>query len=240
MSRVLFRIARRRHSSCIKCSAANKQSPSTEISSTAKIRSEVLSPFRSVRMFFYLAFIASGAAGGLIAITQLISALTDPSKTLLLPEVLKGLAIDASAVFLFYFLYSRENEAKNVQLAKLFREESLSQLKLQIDQNKIIAVNDLRGIARLVVIAGSASYINESFKLSEAFTDSLLERGVLVVPVSTDKTKLEFESAERKGEIFIDERRKKLWQLRPVNVAEWRNWIDEQKKLATVPLDSPV
>ncbi|XP_020594219.1 protein LOW PSII ACCUMULATION 1, chloroplastic-like [Phalaenopsis equestris] len=32
MSRVLFRIARRRHSSCIKCSAANKQSPSTEIS----------------------------------------------------------------------------------------------------------------------------------------------------------------------------------------------------------------
>lgn len=172
-------------------------------------------------MFFYLAFIASGALGGLIAITQFISALANPSKTLLVPEILKGLGIDVGAVFLFYFLYARENKAKNVQIAKLFREESLSKLKLRIDQNKIVAVNDLRGIARLVILAGPAAYINESFKLSEAFTEGLLERGVLVVPFATDRSKLEFESADSKQEFLMDEKRKKLWQLRPVNVAEW-------------------
>ncbi|XP_020681333.1 protein LOW PSII ACCUMULATION 1, chloroplastic isoform X1 [Dendrobium catenatum] len=239
-SRLLFRIATSRQFSCVNCSAENKPSPSSDISSTAKIRSEVLSPFRSVRMFFYIAFIASGALGGLITITRLISSLANPSKTLLLPEILKDLSIDLGAVFLFYFLYARENEAKNVQLAKLFREESLSQLKLRIDQKKIVPINDLRGIARLVILAGPAAYINESFKLSEAFTEGLLERGVLVVPFATDKSKLEFESVDCKEQFPIDEKRKKLWQLRPVNVAEWSNWIDEQKKLATVSLDSPV
>ncbi|KAL0912778.1 hypothetical protein M5K25_016181 [Dendrobium thyrsiflorum] len=239
-SRLLFRIARRRQFSCVNCSAENKPSPSSDISSTAKIRSEVLSPFRSVRMFFYLAFIASGALGGLITITRLISSLANPSKTLLLPEILKDLSIDLGAVFLFYFLYSRENEAKNVQLAKLFREESLSQLKLRIDQKKIVPINDLRGIARLVILAGPATYINESFKLSEPFTEGLLERGVLVVPFATDMSKLEFESVDCKEQLPIDEKRKKLWQLRPFNVAEWSNWIGEQKKLATVSLDSPV
>lgn len=191
-------------------------------------------------MFFYLAFIASGALGGLIAITQLASALLNPSKTLVLPEVLKGLGIDVGAVLVFYLLYARENKAKNVQLAKLFREESLSQLKLRIDKNKLVAVNDLRGIARLLILAGPAAYINESYKLSEAFTEDLLERGVLVVPFATDKSELELKSVGGKEEFPIDGTRKKLWQLRPVNVAEWRNWIDEQKKLASVSPDSPV
>ncbi|KAE8730608.1 hypothetical protein F3Y22_tig00002919pilonHSYRG00244 [Hibiscus syriacus] len=136
-------------SSSLVCSAANKPSSSSEISSDARIRSEVLSSFRSLRMFFCLAFIASSALGGLIATTQ-------------------------------------ENTAKNAQLARLLREESLSNLKLRVNENMIIPVSSLRGIASLVICSGPTSFILESFKLSEPFTERLLERGVLVVTFATD------------------------------------------------------
>ena len=117
------------------------------LSSAAKIRSEVLSPFRSVQMFLYLAFIASGALGGFIALTQLIAALTNPARSSEGPDILTSLGIDIGAVSIFAFLYFRENAAKNAQIARLSREEYLSNLKLRVDQNKIISVSSLRGIA---------------------------------------------------------------------------------------------
>ncbi|XP_042482997.1 protein LOW PSII ACCUMULATION 1, chloroplastic isoform X2 [Macadamia integrifolia] len=234
-----FRILHKRTSIFIVRSAANDPS-SPEISSTAKIRSEVLSPFRTVRMFFYLAFIASSALGGLIATTQLIAALANSSRAAEVPEILKGLGIDIGAFSIFAFLYSRENSAKNAQLARLSREERLSNLKLQVDQKKVISVSSLRGFARLVILAGPASFITESFRLSEPFTESLLERGVLVVPfvMDGDVPRFEFEESEEMKELTT--KRKRLWQLVPVSVSQWSKWLDEQKKLAKVPLESPV
>lgn len=195
--------------------------PALFLSSAAKIRSEVLSPFRSVRMFFYLAFVASGALGGLIATTQLIGALANPSRSSEAPEILKSLAIDVGAVSLFAFLYSRENTAKQAQLARLSREESLSNLKLRIDEKRVIPVSSLRGIARLVICAGPASFVLESFKQSQPFTEKLLDRGVLVVPFATDGNFPSFEFEESEDESEISPKRKRLWQLSPVYVAEW-------------------
>ncbi|KAH9728990.1 LOW PSII ACCUMULATION-like protein [Citrus sinensis] len=191
-------------------------------------------------MFFYLAFVASGSLGGLIAITQLIGALANPARAADVPEILKGLSIDVSAVSLFAFLYSRENKAKNAQLARLSREESLSNLKLRVDEKKIISVNNLRGIARLVICSGPASYIMESFKRSEPFTESLLERGVLVVSFTTDGNipSFEFEESEEMKE--FTRKRKRLWQLTPVYVSEWSKWLDEQKRTAGISPESPV
>ncbi|XP_057534439.1 protein LOW PSII ACCUMULATION 1, chloroplastic [Amaranthus tricolor] len=223
------------------CSAANKPSDSSsDISSTAKIRSEVLSPFRSVRMFFYLAFIASGSLGGLIALTQLIGALANPVRAAEVPEIAKGLGIDVAAVSVFAFLYSRDNKAKNAQIARLAREETLSNLKIRVDDRRTIPINSLRGIARLVVVAGPGSFIAESFKLSEAFTEGLVERGVLVVPFATDGDFPTFEFDESEDMEQLTSKRRRLWQLRPFNVSEWSKWLDEQKKLANVSSESPV
>ncbi|XP_027148072.1 protein LOW PSII ACCUMULATION 1, chloroplastic isoform X2 [Coffea eugenioides] len=227
---------RRLEPSLITCFASNKP----EISSTAKIRSEVLSPFRSVRMFFYLAFVASGALGGLIATTQLIAALSNPSRAAEVPDILKGLGIDIGAVSVFALLYYRENTAKNAQLAKLSREESLSNLRIRVDEKRILPVSAFRGIARLVILAGPASFIADSFKSSEPFTDRLVERGVLVVPFATDgnSPSFEFEDSEELKEIIA--KRKRLWQLAPVYATEWSEWLAEQKKLAGVSPESPV
>lgn len=236
----LTRQSSKQSSSPIICFASDKQNSSTETSSTARIRSEVLTPFRSVRMFFYLAFIASGGLGTLIAVTQLIAALTNPSRALDAPEIAKGLGIDIGAVSLFAFLYSRENTAKNAQIARLSREENLSNLKLRVDEKRVIPVSSLRGLARLVICAGPASFITESFNLSEPFTEGLVERGVLVVPFATDGKSPSFEFEESEETKDFTAKRRRLWQLNPVFVTEWTNWLDEQKKLAGVSSDSPV
>ncbi|CAH9093845.1 unnamed protein product [Cuscuta europaea] len=191
-------------------------------------------------MFFYLAFAASGALGGFIATTRLIAALANSSRAAELPEILQGLAIDIGAASLFAFLYYRENRSKNAQLLKLSREESLSNLKLRVNETKILPVSDFRGIARLVILAGSSSFISECFKLSEPFTDSLVERGVLVVPFASDANLPNFEFDENEQMKEKNARRKRLWQLSPVYVTNWTKWIDEQKNLANISPESPV
>lgn len=170
-------------------------------------------------MFFYIAFIASGSLGGVIALTQLIAALSNPARSLEVPEIVKSLGIDVGAVSIFAFLFTRENAAKNVQIARLSREETLSNLKLRVDANRIISLSDLRGSARLVICAGPASYISEAFKLSKPFTESLVERGVLVVPFPTDGDLPGFEYDDSEEEIVL--KRKRLWRLAPLYYTEW-------------------
>ncbi|XP_071738129.1 protein LOW PSII ACCUMULATION 1, chloroplastic-like [Rutidosis leptorrhynchoides] len=223
----------------ITCSAS-KPSSSTEISSQARIRSEVLTPFRSVRMFFYITFVAQASLGGLIATTQLIGALANPSRADTVIDIAKGLGIDIGAAALFGFLYNRENKIKNAQMARLSREENLAKLKLRVDEKKIISVSEFRGLARLVIVAGPSSFINEAFKLSETFSEQLVERGVLVVPFSTDGNAPTFEFDESDDVKELTNKRKRLWQLVPVLTPEWSDWLDDQKKLANVSPESPV
>ncbi|KAG8065200.1 hypothetical protein GUJ93_ZPchr0004g38493 [Zizania palustris] len=235
----------------VQCSAANKPSPppstspaGTEVSSVsmAKIRSEVLSPFRSVRMFFYLAFTVSGALGGLIALTRLIPALSSPARAAGASETLKGLGIDVAAVSIFAFLYWRESKAKDVEVAKLTREENLSRLKIRAGEGRPpVPLGELRGTARLVIVAGPAEFVTESFRRSKPFLKDLMERGVLVVPFPTDGNTpaLQFDETDE-VEDGAGKMRMRLWQLTPVFTSEWAKWLDDQKKLANVPLDSPV
>lgn len=112
-------------------------------------------------------------------------------------------------------------QAKNVQLARLSREENLSNLKLRVDEKKIISVSSLRGVARLVICAGPAPFILESFKLSEPFTQSLLDRGVLVVPFASNGNLPSFEFDEGEEMKELTTKRKRLWQLAPIYVSEW-------------------
>ncbi|XP_076950781.1 protein LOW PSII ACCUMULATION 1, chloroplastic-like [Bidens hawaiensis] len=223
----------------VTCSTA-KPSSSSEISSSARIRSEVLTPFRSVRMFFYLAFIAQASLGGLIAITQLIGALANPSRADAVTDIAKGLGIDIGAASLFAFLYYRENNIKNPQMARLSREENLSNLKLRVDERKVITVGDFRGLARLVIVAGPSSFIKEAFYLSETFTEQLVERGVIVVPLCSDGNVPDFEFDESEDMKEVTNKRRRLWQLLPVLTPEWSDWLDDQKKLANVSPESPV
>lgn len=166
-------------------------------------------------MFFYLTFIASAFLGGLIAFTQLIGALANSTRAAEVPDIITGLGTDI-AVSIFAFLYYRYNISKNAQLAKLSREENIANLKLRMDEKKILPVSAFRGIAHLVIRAGPASFITEPFKLSEPFVEGLMERVVFLVPFATDGNSavLEFEESEEMKE--RTSRQKRLWQSSPV------------------------
>jgi hypothetical protein len=207
----------------------------------AKIRSEVLSPFRSVRMFFYLAFIASGSLGGLIALTQLLPALGNPARAAGAVDTLKGLGIDVAPVALFAFLYSRERKAKDAQVARLAREERLSRLKMRVvggAGGRPFPLSELRGTARLVIVAGPAEFVAESFRRSQPLLRELAERAVLAVPFATDGSAPELrldESGEGKdaedGDV-VASKIKRLWQLTPVYTAEWAEY-EKRAELVT-------
>uniref|UniRef100_A0A0C9RPJ5 TSA: Wollemia nobilis Ref_Wollemi_Transcript_29031_1282 transcribed RNA sequence n=1 Tax=Wollemia nobilis TaxID=56998 RepID=A0A0C9RPJ5_9CONI len=234
----------------VRCSASpGNRPPSADISTSAKIRSEVLSPFRSVRMFFYLAFIASGGLGGLIALSRLIAALGNAPNAGSAPEILKGLGIDLAAVSLFAFLYTREWRAQKVQQARLSREEILANLKLEVDGKKVVSISQLRGFARLVIVAGPAAFIEEAFRLSEPFTNDLLDRGVRVVYYATDgvvpnlwasTVDSNLDEVKDAEQLPTNNRQKSLWQLTPIYTTEWSKWLNEQKSLAKVPEEKPV
>lgn len=190
-------------------------------------------------MFFYLAFIASGSLGGLIAFTRLIASISRQSPSMDTIEILQGLGIDLAAVSLFAFLYYNENKSKNAQIARLSREENLSKLKLKVDESRTIDVSSLRGIARIVVVAGPGDYVKEAFERSKPFMEGLVERGVVVVPFATDGNLPQFQVEETSVAGGVD-KLKRLWQLVPVFASEWTRWLDEQKKLANVSPESPV
>lgn len=198
----------------------------------AKIRSEVLSPFRSVRMFFYLAFMASGTLGALIALTQLLPALSNPARSAGAADTAKGLGIDVAAVSLFAFLYSRESKAKDAQVARLAREERLSRLKLRVgaggEGGRPFTLSELRGTARLVVVAGPAEFVAESFRRSQPFLRELAERAVLAVPFATDGNvpELRVDAGDEDGvdDDDLARRSKRLWQLTPVYTTEWAQY----------------
>lgn len=233
----------------VRCSANPGNRSPAEISTAAKIRSEVLSPFRTVRMFFYLAFIASGGLGGLISITRLIAALRNAPNADLAPEILKGLGIDLTAVALFAFLYTRELKAQNAQLAKLSREETLSNLKLEVNGKEVVPISKLRGFARLIIVVGPAAFIEDAFRMSDPFTKDLLDRGVRVVYFATDglvpnlqALNVDSNSADENDDEQLRSisRRKSLWKLTPIYTSEWSKWLNEQKSLANVAEDKPV
>jgi len=211
----------------------------------ANIRSEVLSPFRSVRMFFYLAFMASGTLGGLIALARLLPALSvsDPARAAGAADTLKGLGIDVAAVSLFAFLYSRESKAKDAQVARLAREERLSRLRLRVGagagaegagagSSRPFTLSELRGTARLVIVAGPAEFVAESFRRSQPFLRELAERAVLAVPFATDGNtpELQLDGGDGDDDGVVDDdddvarRSKRLWQLTPVYTTEWAQY----------------
>ncbi|CAI9776636.1 unnamed protein product [Fraxinus pennsylvanica] len=130
------------------------------------------------------------------------AALANSTRAAEVPDIINGLGIDFGAFSIFAFLYYRENISKNSQSAKLSREENLSILELRVDEKKILPVSAFREIARLVILAGPASFITEPFKLSEPFIKGTMERGVLLVPFATDGNSpvFEFEESEETKE----------------------------------------
>ncbi|KAG0590337.1 hypothetical protein KC19_1G091300 [Ceratodon purpureus] len=227
-----------------------------QYSADAKMRSEVIAPFRALRMFFYSAFMASGSIGGLIALTRLIASLNNAPGAEAPIEIAKGLAIDFGAVAVFALLYRSDAKARDKALAKIGREENLSNLRLELSNKKVVTIGQLRGTSRIVILAGPASYIEDALRQSEPYKKDLLERGVLVAAYATDGATIREnspapipsttplsdtgDSTELSKSVAAVADLEKKWRATPIYTSEWGRWINDQKELANVSSDQPV
>ncbi|CAI5514641.1 unnamed protein product [Closterium sp. Naga37s-1] len=153
----------------------------------ARMRQEVLNPFRTVRMFLYGAFIASASIGALITATSLLAIATGArdADALQIQDSLKDLGIDVAAVAIFAFLYRSDARGKDASLNRLTREESLAKLRLELPTGRIVSLAQLQGSCRLIIVAGPLSHVQTALAAAEPYRAALLERAVVVAPLVT-------------------------------------------------------
>lgn len=190
------------------------------------LRSEAEAPFRIVRLVFSGFFVVSASVAGLVGTTQLIGALGGARNALPLQDVVQGLAIDAGAIALFSFLFLRDKEARDKQIARISREERLGDLQLELGNKRTLRMQQLRSFVRPVIVAGSAEQVSAAIRAAEPFKDALVERGVLVIPVPC------FEEGGQQLDLPPLSPEDLRWRATPLRLQAWRDWFTEQSALA--------
>ena len=198
-----------------------------EFSNATKMRSEAQAPFRVARMFLFGAFGANATLGFGIATLQAVTKALGAPNGPPLDQSLSNLGINLACALFFGYLYKRDADGRDRQMARISREERLSNLKCELAGGKIVSLYDLRGFSRVVVAAGDVSYCSAVIEAAERVRDPLVERGVLLVPVITDDT----DDKTTLPPVTEADRR---FRASPVSIEKWRRWLDEQKKEAGV------
>jgi len=201
-------------------------------SNLTKMRSEAQAPFRTARMFVFGAFAANAALGLSIATLQAVTKALGAPSAPPLDQSLQNIGIDLGAALFFGYLYKKDAENREKQMARISREERLSALKCELSSGKVVSLFDLRGFSRVVIAAGDADYCNASIAAAEAVRDPLLERGVLVIPLVLGGRGVgQINSAQIDAPDDATDRR---FRATPVYTDKWTAWIDEQKREAKV------
>ena len=208
--------------------------PKEKFSNATKMRSEAQAPFRVARMFFFGAFGANAGLGFGIASLQTVTKVLGAPNGPPLDQSLQNMAINLACALFFGFLYKRDVEGRDRQMSRISREERLSNLKVTLAGGKVVSLYDLRGFARVVVVAGNKHYCDAAVQNAEQFREQLIERGVLLVPVVVDGGSSEFQFADDLDP--LDRR----FRARPVSFDKWQRWLDEQKAEAKIGDDTGV
>jgi hypothetical protein len=102
-----------------------------EFSNATKMRSEAQAPFRVARMFLFGAFGANATLGFGIATLQAVTKAMGAPNGPPLDQSLSNLGINLLCALFFGFLYKRDADGRDKQMARISREERLSNLKVR-------------------------------------------------------------------------------------------------------------
>ncbi|XP_059295122.1 protein LOW PSII ACCUMULATION 1, chloroplastic [Lycium ferocissimum] len=218
-----------------------------------KLISEVQAPFRGVRRFFYVAFIAAAGISTFFTIPRLILAIQGGDGAPDIGATAGNAAINVVGIVVFVALLVWDNKKEEEQLAQILRDETLSRLPLRLSTNRIVELVQLRDTVRPVILAGKKETVSLAMRNAERFRTELLKRGVLLVPViwgEGRETKIEKKgfglsqkavaSLPSIGEDF-DQRTQSViaksklkseirFKAEVVSPAEWERWIKDQQK----------
>ena len=193
-------------------------------SNETKLRSEAEAPFRIARQFLFGACGTSATIGSGIAVIQAATGAAGAPNAPPLATSLGNLGVDLACVGFFVWLYSREEAARARQMARIGREERLGRLRCELANGRGTRLEDLRGFARCVVVAGDDAYVRTALEDAERVREGLIERGVLIIPVSTN------------GSSAVEPPRAEDLKFRAtaVRAGDWSDWVKEQKEMANL------
>jgi hypothetical protein len=195
-------------------------------SNLTKMRSEAQAPFRTFRLFIFGAFAANATLGLSIATLQAVTKALGAPAAPPLEQSLQNIGIDLAAALFFGYLFKRDTANREKQMARISREERLSDLRCELSSGKTVSLFDLRGFSRVVIAAGDAAYCDAAIEQAEQVRDPLVERGVLLIPLVLDGSGNESIAPPNDAD--------RRFRATPVNTTKWTAWIDEQKKEAKV------
>merc|ERR1712078_287767 len=110
--------------------------------------------------------LAGSAGGG--TLTAALKTVFGAQSAGSLGENAQNLGIDVAALVLFGYLFNNEVKSEKKTLARLQREESLAELKVEIGaRRRLNSMGSMRGFARPVVVAGSADYVRAALAEAE-------------------------------------------------------------------------
>ena len=207
-------------------------------SSNPALRAEAEAPFRVVRKFGYAALAGSAGVGTLTALLKSVTSVFGAAGAGSFAENAQNLGIDVAALSLFGFLLNSELKQEKKQLARLEREESLAELKVELGSRRRLAgLGSLRGFARPVIVAGSEAYVNAALAEAASLQADLQQRGVVVVPLAfrVDQDKGLLEAMPLEEGVPQDR-----WVLAPVRTEEWLAWLAQQSEANGIAVGTDV
>ncbi len=200
------------------------------------MRSEAQAPFRVFRQFIFGAFGASATIGSGVSFIQLSTGLLGAPSAPPVQQSGTNLAIDGAVLALMIFLWRRDEAARQKQMARISREETLGALRVQLATQKTIRLQAFRGFARVVIVAGTAAFVAEAAAAAEPHKEALLARGVVFVPFVTDAGAQPASPLAPAGATAAEKR----WRAEPQYAAEWTRWLADQMGAANVAAGSGV
>lgn len=184
-----------------------------EESVRSKLISESIAPWRTLRLFFYVALGSGAFIGGLVTLSGLAATLAGggASDVDLNADYL-NLAIDFGAVAAFGFLFKfdidqgkelqvkvderieRKKEDKVIKKGMKEREKSLGKLMLNIrvsgdgqTQDALVEAIQMGGKQHMIIVAGRRSAIRDALLGANLLKMEFAMRDVLVVPYELDR-----------------------------------------------------
>ena len=181
-----------------------------------KLKEEIASPFRKLRLFIYASSFIAGGLGAFTAIPQLVVAVKDASDKV--PSTLGNIAIDLGAIVMAVALWNRDTADEKIKLArfaekekqmgsqlteteKIEREQELAMMPIQVqtseaDMNvtRIVSFGDLqsKGKQHIIVVAGSQSFVIDAVISAKIEGIELFNnKETFVVPVVLNDNQLE-------------------------------------------------
>jgi hypothetical protein len=175
----------------------------------------------------------SAVLATLFSIPTLIGVLGHaPNAVKPLSEALSDFAINVGAVAVCGGLTKNDWDKRELQIARLMREDVLGACQLELASGKLLRLAQLRGAARPIMVAGSPQQVAAALAEAEPYKQQLMEAGVVFIG-------LPFWAPAAGGEEGADAALPPLtpedlrWRATPIRMGDWQRWFDDQAKAAS-------